>query len=544
MSKRKKNYPDPTLIIDKYGADALRLYLINSPVVRAENLRFSEGGVQGVVKDVFLPWYNAYRFLVQNAKRWEDEYGKQFQPLEVDLKQVNNVLDRWINAAARSLVNFVRTEMEGYRLYTVVPSLVSFIDQLTNMYVRYNRTRLKGKNGEKDTEMALATLFDVLLKISITMAPFTPFFTESMFQNMRLCMGPSAPLSVHFCEIPAMQPEEEGDKHIQVSVERMQRVIDLARTIRERRNVPLKFPLKNLIVVHTDQEFLEDMEGELRQYVVEELNVRNLTTCRDPMKYASLRAEPNWQVLAKRLNKDTNAVAAAVKKLDQADIIAFERDGSIELAGHKLSSNDIVIKREFKIPENRSLDDIDANGDGEVLAVLDLTVDTELIEAGIAREIVNRFQKLRKKAGLTVADVVEMYYAAADSESEQLITKVLSTQKQYLVKTMNQRVMKASVKQAHSLVIAEEETEVGNDSLKCGFKAILVKPAVWFDEQALRRVCNGDRDLAQGIQIYLASREMDNIKEEVQEDGSLCVQLMGQKVNLKVGEHIFWSPAA
>jgi valyl-tRNA synthetase len=245
---------DPTEVINKYGADALRLYLINSPVVRAETLRFKEEGVFGVVKDVFLPWYNAYRycydnetgavdrqtdrnamelvsmacpsvvrgriiirqecmyvhqasspcinecvcrlvrvplikwlisycvmlrpavgvtcycllagcrFLVQNVLRWELETGQVFVPsLHQQQQQPSSsgsgsssgesVLDGWIAAATRSLTAFVRSEMEGYRLYTVVPRLVSFIDQLTNIYVRYNRKRLKvrfGGNGVID----------------------------------------------------------------------------------------------------------------------------------------------------------------------------------------------------------------------------------------------------------------------------------------------------------------------------------------------------------------------------------------------------------
>lgn len=120
MSKSKKNYPSPTELLDEYGADALRLYLINSPVVRAESLRFKRSGVYGVVKDVFLPWYNAYRFLVQNAKRLEVEGLAAFSPIDqATLLKSSNVLDHWINSATESLVSFVRQEMDAYRLYTV-----------------------------------------------------------------------------------------------------------------------------------------------------------------------------------------------------------------------------------------------------------------------------------------------------------------------------------------------------------------------------------------------------------------------------------------
>lgn len=191
MSKRKKNYPDPMEIVNKYGADALRLYLINSPVVRAECLRFKEEGVRDVLKDVFLPWYNSYRFLVQNIHMYEKTWNQQFIYSEdVHEKFANNpsdknIMDCWILSFTQSLLEFVLKEMKAYRLYTVVPRLVKFIDQLTNWYVRMNRKRLKGEGGQSDCKTALETLFSVLYCIIRMMAPFTPFFTELMYQNLQ-----------------------------------------------------------------------------------------------------------------------------------------------------------------------------------------------------------------------------------------------------------------------------------------------------------------------------------------------------------------------
>eukprot|EP01024_Parvocaulis_polyphysoides_P013665 TRINITY_DN15369_c0_g1_i3.p1 TRINITY_DN15369_c0_g1~~TRINITY_DN15369_c0_g1_i3.p1 ORF type:complete len:396 (+),score=64.95 TRINITY_DN15369_c0_g1_i3:88-1188(+) len=362
-----------------------------------------------------------------------------------------------------------------------------------------------------------------------------------MYQNMRLCMGPKAPESIHFCEMPQRVQEQEGDERIQLLVERMQRVIELARTIRERRNVQLKFPLAELVVVHTDEEFLADMEGELSQYVVEELNVRKLSTCKDPMKYASLRAEPNWQQLAKRLGKDTKAVASAIKELSQQDIVQFESSGSVEICGHTLSLSEINVKRDFKLPEGSDASEMDANGDGEVLAVLDLKVDTELIEAGIAREVVNRFQKLRKKAGLTVSDVVEFYYETSDDDSLSLLKKVLNSQGQYLQQTLGSTISLLSQREPNALIIAEEDTEVGSESMKCNFKAYLVKPVVQFNSSALVHACNQDQNLVEGVKIYIASRDMDNLKNEANQDGGyVTVKIMGTQVKLKVGEHIYW----
>jgi isoleucyl-tRNA synthetase len=252
MSKSLKNYPDPNEVLNQYGADALRLYLINSPVVRAEPLRFKETGVFSVLKDIFLPWYNAYRFFIQNVRRVEETSGHHFNPFILDQKAVN-ILDRWIASATSSLVTFVKTEMCAYRLYTVVPRLVSFIGQLTNIYVRYSRSRLKGKFGEIESRNALATLFEVLLVLCKTMAPFTPFFVEKLYQNLRHCLPDQGDMepSIHFCKFPEAA-EQAHDARVEASVNRIQTVIELGRHIRERNSRPLKTPLKRMTVAHVD----------------------------------------------------------------------------------------------------------------------------------------------------------------------------------------------------------------------------------------------------------------------------------------------------
>ncbi|KAJ6959226.1 isoleucine--tRNA ligase [Populus alba x Populus x berolinensis] len=385
MSKSLKNYPSPMEVIDDYGADALRLYLINSPVVRAETLRFKKEGVFSVVKDVFLPWYNAYRFLVQNAKRLEVEGLAPFTPIDAaTLQKSSNVLDQWINSATQSLVHFVHQEMNAYRLYTVVPYLLKFLDNLTNIYVRFNRKRLKGRTGEEDCRTALSTLYNVLLISCKVMAPFTPFFSEGLYQNMRrVCTGSEE--SIHYCSFP--QVEGERNERIEQSVARMMTIIDLARNIRERHNKPLKSPLREMIVVHPDVDFLDDIAGKLKEYVLEELNVRSLIPCNDTLKYASLRAEPEFSVLGKRLGKSMGAVAKEVKAMSQIDILEFEKAGEVTIASHCLKLSDIKVVREFKCPDGLTDREVDAAGDGDVLVILDLRLDESLLEAGVAREV-------------------------------------------------------------------------------------------------------------------------------------------------------------
>ena len=146
MSKRLKNYPDPVLVCDEFGADAVRLYLINSPLVRADNLCFSKDGVKAVVREIFLPWYNAYRFLIQNITKWENKEKNTFEFVEnmEGLYESFNVTDKWIQSALQNLIKNVRKEMGEYKLYNVVPALITFLEYLTNWYVRLNRIRIKG----------------------------------------------------------------------------------------------------------------------------------------------------------------------------------------------------------------------------------------------------------------------------------------------------------------------------------------------------------------------------------------------------------------
>uniref|UniRef100_A0A672GTG1 Isoleucine--tRNA ligase, cytoplasmic n=1 Tax=Salarias fasciatus TaxID=181472 RepID=A0A672GTG1_SALFA len=351
MSKRKKNYPDPTLIVQNYGADALRLYLINSPVVRAENLRFKEEGVRDVLKDVFLPWYNAYRFLVQNVQRLQKEEDIQFLYNESTAKQSDNIMDKWIQSFTQSLIQFFKAEMDAYRLYTVVPRLVKFVDMLTNWYVRTNRRRLKGESGTEDCLWALETLFSVLFSMCRLMAPFTPFITEMMYQNLRHLVDPASleekdTSSIHYLMLPQVR-ERLIDKRIERAVSQMQSVIELGRVIRDRKTLPVKYPLKEVVVIHQDPEALKDIQS-LQKYILEELNVRQLTLSTDKDKYGiRLRAEPDHMVLGKRLKGAFKAVTASIKELSSEQLEAFQKTGSIVVDGHELHEEDLRLMYTF-----------------------------------------------------------------------------------------------------------------------------------------------------------------------------------------------------
>lgn len=456
MSKRKKNYPDPMEVVHKYGADALRLYLINSPVVRAENLRFKEEGVRDIIKDVFLPWYNAYRFLFQNVYRYVKDEPTANQRFQFDAKVVasaSNIMDVWIRSFKESLVEFVACEMKAYRLYTVVPRLTRFIDQLTNWYVRLNRRRIKGELGVDDCVSSLNILYDVLNTMVKLMAPFTPYLSEFMYQRLvRLTHADAsaiqAPLgkqnsigsinsrkgssvasgssSVHLQMMP-----KANRAYIQTAVEtavsRLQSVVELGRVMRDRKTIPTKYPVPEVVVIHKNEQYLRDIRT-LEAFILGELNARQLTVCADKAQYGvKMRAEPDHKTLGLRLKGDFKTVMAAIKQLTDAEIQESLARGHFDIKGIRVELDEV---RVIYAMDANADSKYEAHSDNDVLVLMDFTPTDELLLEGLSREIINRVQKLKKKAQLLPTDPVVVYHEVADVDSD--ISKVARSHQAFI----------------------------------------------------------------------------------------------------------------
>lgn len=430
MSKRKKNYPDSTEIMSKYGADALRLYLITSPAVRAENLKFKEEGVRDLLKDVIIPWYNATRFLTQNVQMYQLDNKIQFELKDMENLLSDNIMDRWIISFTQSLVKFVKDEMSRYHLYKVVPRLIKFVDHLTNWYVRMNRQRLKGQEGEVDSRIALSTLFHTLLKMTRMMSPFTPFITEILYRDLREISSDAnlaSIQSVHFLSIPEVD-EKLIDTLIERKVSVMQKVIELGRVIRDRKTLPLKYPLARIVVISTDRDILEDVM-ELSHYIKLELNVEELETTDNKEKYGvRIKAQPDIKSLGARLRGESKSVIEIIKKMSELELQEYQNDPeNFKVAGHILEEGELKLVYSFENVDQTNGDSLskpheqryEAHSDGKMVVLLDILPDKSLIDRGIAREFVNRIQKLRKKAGLVPTDPIDVeYYIDNDDENE------------------------------------------------------------------------------------------------------------------------------
>lgn len=476
MSKRKKNYPDPMDVVHKYGADALRLYLINSPVVRAENLRFKEEGVRDIIKDVFLPWYNAYRFLLQNIARYETEdlNGKGVYTYDrtrhLDQIDCSSVIDVWILSFKESLLEFVAQEMKQYRLYTVVPRLTKFIDQLTNWYVRLNRRRIKGELGKEECVQSLDTLYDVLVSMVKMMAPFTPYLAEYIYRRLILFQSPemerpitadNGHVSVHFQMMPIC-----NNARIRTDIERsvavMQSVIELGRVMRDRRTLPVKYPVSEIIVIHKDDKCLQAVEG-LKDFILSELNVRRLTVSKDKEKYGvTLRAEPDHKTLGLRLKGEFKSVMAAIKALTDAEIQAQLGRGYFEINGQRIELNEVRII--YGISGQIGGGNFEAHSDNDLLVLMDMTPNAELIEEGLAREVINRIQKLKKKAQLIPTDPVLIYYEMKAGANAQRGNADIATDPAHILNVMKKyydmirTAIKSDFKAYNAAEIAKKQT--------------------------------------------------------------------------------------
>ncbi|KAL3911779.1 MAG: hypothetical protein SGILL_007149 [Bacillariaceae sp.] len=448
MSKRLKNYPDPTAVIDKYGADALRMYLINSPVVRAEELKFKESGVLGVVKEVFLPWYNAFRFFLQNMERLESETGTKFTPSVEKVKSTTNPTDVWISAATQELIKLVHEEMEAYRLYTVMPALVTYVTQLTNWYLRLNRDRLKGLEGEgeeanAEASMGLHVLYDVLLDVSIIMGPFTPFLAEFFYQHLRKFQpsyaeaanggGKSLPVqpgksdSVHFLNLPTFDEARLNHGAVE-AMQALQTIVELGRNAREKRNISLRTPVKQIVAIlrSPSPNVVKALNGPLKKYILSELNAWDFLVVpkENQHDWVTLSLTPDFKALGKKLGKKMKSIAGAVKKLSHEDAVRCLEEGKLVVEDVEL---DAVTELISKLSFSKEGDEWEAtpSADGAAVVALDCTQDDSIIAAGMARELINHVQQLRKAADLDLKDVVEVFFDEEEgiSSTEDAVAK-------------------------------------------------------------------------------------------------------------------------
>ena len=403
MSKRLKNYPDPVEVLEKYGADALRLYMIASPVVRAENLRFSESGVKQILKDLFIPWWNAYSFFVTYANVdgvHEDRVRTPDSP---------NELDRWIVSSLETLVTDVTAAMDAYDLQKSVRPFIDFVDNLTNWYIRRSRRRFWKSQNDDDKIHAYRTLRYVLVQLSKVAAPFTPFIAEAIYRNLR---DETMPESVHLCDFPTPNAAAR-DTALEERMAIAQRAVNLGHNLRKQRNLKVRQPLARAVVICAEPGFAERLSP-MAPVIAEELNVKAVDFASDESRFVTISAKANYKALGSRLGPRMKAAATAIASLSASDISALLAGKSIPLdlgdgaTPVDISSADVLVQR----TENAGLT---VANEGDLSVALDTALTPELVEEGIAREFVSNVQNLRKEADFVVDQRIRIVYTGDEA---------------------------------------------------------------------------------------------------------------------------------
>jgi len=391
MSKRLKNYPEPSEMVHTYGADALRLYLLNSPAIKAEEMRLTEAGIKQSLRDVIIPLWNAYSFFVTYAKI------DGWTPRDVES---THKLDRWILSELQTLVHVINTEMEAYRLYRTVPAMVQFVGKLTNWYIRRSRRRFWKSEDDDDKISAYSTLYRVLVTFTKSLAPVLPFVTEAIYQNLVCRWDSEAPQSVHLCDMPQAE-ESRRDAQPEELMQLATRTVALGRSLRNKHKLKVRQPLSRLFLLPPDKDHIGDLE-QVRDLIMDELNVKEVIIVEDETQLSEVSYKPNFRTLGPRFGKRMGEVNVFIENLAAQEIARLDGGQALAVAGGEITIDDVEIQR-------REREDVLVVFEDNLGVGLDIHLSEELILEGGARELVNRVQSMRKEADLAVTDRIQLW---------------------------------------------------------------------------------------------------------------------------------------
>lgn len=411
MSKSLHNYTDPMLVVEKYGADALRFALMNSPVVRADDLKFSDASVNEVIKTLLLPLWNAYSFFVTYANI--DGY----EPSKTPFNKLDKPLDRWIISASNRLISEITNALDTYDVQGACQTLIRFIDDLNNWYIRRSRRRFWKSENDGDKKQAYDTLYHVLMTFIRCAAPIIPFVTEEIYQNLRT---DDMPESVHLTWYPVAT---ERDLALEKEMDLIKKAVDMGRSLRVSSNIKIRQPLDKYFIVDREPEERKILEKNI-DIISEELNVKNVVIESDESDLVSYSAKANFKVLGSKLGKNMKEVASKIQNIfsDEISKILDGRKFEIDFSEGKIhiTKDDIIVQRSEK-------ENVKAVNDGSLTVGYDTEITEELLAEGIARDVVRSVQVERKESGFEVSDHINLTV-----DGSELIRKAVTAYADYI----------------------------------------------------------------------------------------------------------------
>ena len=408
MSKRKGNAVDPFETIEKFGSDPLRWYMIwsSSPW---DNLKYDHDGVAEVSRKFFSTLSNTYNFFAMYA----NVDGFTGDEPQIPLAERPEI-DRWILSLLNTLVKTVTEEFDDYEPTRATRAVHEFVlDKLSNWYVRLNRKRFWSRGLERDKLAAYQTLYTCLLTVSKLMAPVAPFFSDRLFRDLTAGVGTVE--SVHLADFPVCD-DSAVDAALEQRMDIAQRLTSLVLSLRKKANIKVRQPLAKILVPASDSVTAEVVDA-IAGIVKAEVNVKDLKLVASDNEVFVKRVDPDFKRLGPKMGKLMKQAAAAIKALDASSISDLEKNGmiSIDLDG---TSVDIELA-DVKVISEDIPGWLVAN-EGDLTVALDIDVTPELMREGLAREIINRVQNIRKSRGYDITDHINLLFVPSPEIEEVL----------------------------------------------------------------------------------------------------------------------------
>ena len=390
MSKHIGNVVDPWSVLDKQGADAVRWYFYSNSAPWLPN-RFYDEAVSEFQRKFMGTIWNTYAFYVLYAEI------DGFDPTKYELRKEGlPVMDRWVLSRLNSLVGAVRGYLDTYHITEATRELTKFVDELSNWYVRRCRDRYWGKEMTQDKIDAYMSLYTVLETLCRLIAPFTPFMTEAIYQNIVRSVNQDAPESVHLCSYPVVD-ESRVDKELEANMENVLQIVALGRACRNAANIKNRQPIGKLFVGG-----LSDLPEMYADVVKGELNVKEVELGAATEEYITYLVKPQMRTLGPRYGKLLGGIRNHLMNGDGAKIAGAVKNGGTYT--FSLDGQEIALKEEDLLIEPKQREGYAVETDGGLAVILDTELTPELIEEGYVREIISKVQTMRKEAGFEVVD--------------------------------------------------------------------------------------------------------------------------------------------
>ena len=388
MSKHVGNVINPFEMIDKYGSDAVRFYMITNSEPW-DNLKFDPEGVAEISRKFFGTLYNTYSLFAMYAN--VDNFDPKAPQIPVEKRPE---FDRWILSCLNSLVKGVEEEMNGFDPTRAGRLIDKFVDEdLSNWYVRLNKKRFWGKEMDEDKLAAYQTLYECLMTVSKLLAPFAPFFADRIYCDMGGEMD-----SVHLEKFPVVNMSLVN-ADLEQRMEIAQRITTVVLSLRKKEGIAVKQPLQTLMIPPVDEAQRVAIES-VKQIFLQEVNVKDVKFV-EGQGILVKKVKCNFRTMGKKFGKDMKAVAAAVTDMTQEQIAELETNGKVQLGSYEILAEDVEVISE-DIPGWL------VGNDGNLTIALDITLTDELRAEGMARTLVNRIQNIRKKSGLEITDRIRV----------------------------------------------------------------------------------------------------------------------------------------